>query len=320
VSTERWRDPAWRQQAEGWIDDQLHQAGARRTGEVTYQWVRPWAVAAHLPTTAGRVWFKAGAPSTAYEVGLVQLLRRVAPARLLEPIALDPARGWSLHPDGGPTLRDVLADHPEERLSRWERVLPEHAELQRAATALTPELLLAGVPDLRPSTVPEVAERLVGSLADPALREQAQQLLPRLAAASTELAGSAVPATAQHDDLHDANVLVADGYRYVDWGDASVGHPFGVFLVLRRSIAHWAGISEDDPALTRLADVYLEVFSDVAPAASLRRELALAEYVGGVARADSWRRALADATAAEVAALEDPVAGWLAELVETPGP
>jgi hypothetical protein len=90
--------------------------------------------------------------------------------------------------------------------------------------------------------------------------------------------------------------------------------------VVRRSIADQAGIAADAPELDRLRDAYLEPFEDLAPRPQLEHELRLAEYVDGVARAESWRRALTDASAEEVAQFQDPVAEWLTELIDAPDP
>ena len=135
------------------------------------------------------------------------------------------------------------------------------------------------------------------------------------------LAGSRVPATIQHDDLHDANVLLNGAtYRVFDWGDASVSHPFGVFLVLRRALASSAGTDELGPELTRLQDTYLECFSDLAPRSELVIDLRRAEYVAGLGRICSWRRALLTATPEEQAEYADADSGWLAICVDRPPP
>jgi hypothetical protein len=54
------------------------------------------------------VWLKAAGPESAFEVALYQLLERVAPERVLAPIAADPGRGWIVLPDGGVTLGERL--------------------------------------------------------------------------------------------------------------------------------------------------------------------------------------------------------------------
>jgi hypothetical protein len=322
VSTARWNDPEWRAGAVRWIDDQLTAHDLTRQGEVAFIHVRPWSAVAHVTAGENRWWFKASAAETSYEPALLGLLAAVAAPALLAPLALDAERGWSLHPDGGSTLRDLLASRPEGRFPHWEHVLPVHAHLQLAAAPLATDLLQVGVPDLTPSAIPGHVERLLsGRMLSEELCAKVRGWLPRLREAVAELSLTAVPMTVQHDDLHDNNILVGErGYRFVDWGDASVAHPFGVFLIVRRSVADQAGLHERDPELDRLRDAYLEPFDHLASRAQLERELDLASYLDGVARAESWRRALADATPEEVASYEDPVAGWLAEVVDTPVP
>ena len=84
------------------------------------------------PTTEGRVWLKAAGPGTAFEVRLYELLHRVAPDRVLTPIAADVTRGWIVLPDGGP----CLADTDWELVDALERILPEYgAASDRAGSA-----------------------------------------------------------------------------------------------------------------------------------------------------------------------------------------
>jgi hypothetical protein len=121
----------------------------------------------------------------------------------------------------------------------------------------------------------------------------------------------------QHDDLHDGNVF-ADG-RVFDWGDSSVGHPFGVLLVTSRVAADRFEVSDGDPLVLRLRDAYLEPWSDLASREALLADVRAAVQLGKVGRSLSWQRALVDATPDDVASFEDPIAGWLDELRE-PGP
>jgi aminoglycoside phosphotransferase (APT) family kinase protein len=54
---------------------------------------------------------------------------------------------------------------------------------------------------------------------------------PALEHAAAALA-TGVPATIQHDDLHDDNVfVVAQHPRLIDWGDAVIAHPFSTLRV-----------------------------------------------------------------------------------------
>ena len=104
---EAWRDPEWRAFAPTWVDDQLKAAGLERTGDVKQPHVRPWATVLSAPTTGSRVWLKTMAPGTTFEVGLYELLVRVAPRNVLTPIASDQTRGWILLPTAG--LRSPIA-------------------------------------------------------------------------------------------------------------------------------------------------------------------------------------------------------------------
>jgi hypothetical protein len=138
---------------------------------------------------------------------------------------------------------------------------------------------------------------------------------------STRESDSGAGRTIQHDDLHDANVLLNGAtYRVFDWGDASVSHPFGVFLVLRRAPARSARADEHGPELTRLQDTYLECFSDLAPHSELVIDMRRAEYIAGLGRICSWRRALLTATPEEQAEYAAADSGWLAICVDQPPP
>jgi aminoglycoside phosphotransferase (APT) family kinase protein len=238
---------------------------------------------------------------------------------VLVPLAVDEVRGFQLLPDGGTVLRESpWAKDPHT----WEQFLAEYAQLQRDLAVRLPRLLALGTPDTRPETL---AAQVASVLEDPAtlladeVRTQLRELLPRYRDACATLAAAGVPASLQHDDLHDANVLVGeDGYRFFDWGDAAVAHPFSTLLIALRVAADRFELPADDPALLRLRDAYLADW----PGHSLAelRELAkLATWVGKGARSLSWRRALTEADAAQQAKYGDAVAGWLEELLE-PGP
>ena len=64
--------------------------------------------------------------------------------------------------------------------------------------------------------------------------------------------------------------------RIIDWGDASVGHPFGTMLATLNSIAFHAGVLRadrrmDDPRVLRIRDAYLEPFTSLGSRKELLR-------------------------------------------------
>ncbi|MBG6068901.1 phosphotransferase [Micromonospora ureilytica] len=316
-----WSNEQWQLRARSWVDAQLSRAGRRVTGLVEPR-VRPWSLVWRVPTDDGPVWFKVNNPGTVHEAVLIAALAELTPDRVLTPIAVDPAQGWSLLPDGGESLRDVLARDPD--LAHWERALPGYAALQLASASRADELVALGVPDQRPEVLAGLFVELLddhealpigaeGGLGAE-MHERLRAELPSYAQRCRRLADLGIPATVQHDDLHDGNVFAGDaGYRYFDWGDASVAHPFGTLLVTLRSIGHARKLAADDVQLVRLRDAYLEAWTDRYDRRTLVEAADLAIGLGPVSRSLSWRRALdtAEESRAEYA---DAVPGWLEEL------
>lgn len=69
-------------------------------------------------------------------------------------------------------------------------------------------------------------------------------------------------------------------YRFFDWGDASVTHPFPSLLVPLRVAADVLGVTNGDPVLRRLRDACLEPWGAYGSPAELRKQVALALRIG----------------------------------------
>ena len=94
--------------AAAWIDEQLARAGSSRTGPLESVRVRPWGEVAKAETDRGTVWLKAPGRTTAFEVGLYELLARRVPDRDPRPDRRSIAeRGWVLLPEGGPPIGET---------------------------------------------------------------------------------------------------------------------------------------------------------------------------------------------------------------------
>jgi hypothetical protein len=286
-----WSSPAWLTAATEWIDSQLAAVGWARTGPVEPAHVRPWAAVLGVPTSGGAVWMKAAGPGTAFEVPLYGLLASAAPEHVLTPLAADPARAWLLLPDGGPTL----GARPEgvDRGSALVEALVQYGRLQRTLAAHVDEMLALGVADMRPAAMParfEEALRVVGD-AD-GVASQVAALRPTVLDWCRRLEASPVPPSLDHNDLHPWNVLEAGegaGFRYYDWGDAVVAHPFAAMLV---PLGFVQGELGDDLAFARARDRYLGEFADLAPPGDLVETLETACRVAKIARVLTWERAL----------------------------
>ncbi|MFI5897771.1 phosphotransferase [Actinoplanes sp. NPDC051513] len=318
-----WHDPRWQSDAHGWITTRLAGLGMPVQGPIQEIRVRPWSVTHQAPTALGPVWFKANTPACAYEAALAEALAKWQPDAVLVPLAVDAERGWMLTADAGKTLREEIA--PDELLTVWAEMLRAYATLQRAVAERADDLVALGVPDHRPARLPE---RLAELLADPGVRNDlgtdrraaVEEVAPVFREWCAELAADGIPAGLQHDDLTDANVFrtVGGGFRFFDWGDSSVAHPFGSLLVALGFAGYVLGIEAGAPEIRRLRDAYLEVWTDLASPAELRRSVSLACRVTRVSKALAWERALREPSLPVEEDFRHAVADWLAETPKPP--
>jgi hypothetical protein len=266
------------------------------------------------------VWFKAGAAVQRHEPALATFLAAQRPDLVLTPLAADVGRGWLLLPDGGTPLREVPAARRDA--ARWERLLQAYAGLQLALAGRADALLATGLHDRRPAALPPQLEELLAD--DAAVRGLHPGERRRLRAAAppavdrlvVELEALGVPPSLGHGDLHDANVFVhGAGHRLFDWGDASLAHPFCGLVVTLRSAARALAVPEDDAAVARLRNAYLEPWTALAEPAAVRRAASLAERLAPLLSALTWRAALADASPAELLEWGEAVPRWLRALL-----
>lgn len=273
------------------------------TGEAENVSLRPWSATARL----GGLWLKACGPGARYEAALLgSLLWWGVPAAVL-PVAVDAEKGCVALPDGGTQLRSL-----GKGTEPWPALLAEHAELQRRLQPHAADAVSLGVPDLRPERLPVELEALLQRTELTGdVRRAVAAVLPEVRESCAALAAGPVASTVQHDDLHDGNLMVDERgvTRVIDWGDCSVGHPFGVLLVTLRALGHRYDVPPDE--LGRLQDAYLEAWTDLADRATLLELAGHARRVQAVGRALSWERALVATDDAERAAWGTPVAGWL---------
>ncbi|MFD0776884.1 phosphotransferase, partial [Streptomonospora algeriensis] len=217
------------------------------------------------------VWFKASAPGGEYEAALHGALHTWVPGRVLAPLGVDVKRGWSLLPDAGSTLREQMASIDD--FAVWEAVLGAYSETQRTLAGRVRDLLALDVPDLRPAALGHLMD---GFLADPgvagALGDAADLLISHRSVFDAEckaLDDAGVPPSLDHSDLHVGNVFVLDGgYRFADWGDAVVSHPFFSLLVPLRIAVRELGAGPRTEQ--RLCDAYLEPWTAAHPVRTLR--------------------------------------------------
>ena len=182
------------------------------------------------------------------------------------------------------TVDGSLGNPPE----LWERVLPRYAELQRGERAHVEDHLAHGVIDLRATSLPAAYDAMLSRdlpLEPPEL-DTLRRFAPRFSELCDELAQEGPDPTIQHDDLHVNGVFLrANALRIMDWGDASIGHPFWSLVVTFRFLELENGLAPDDPWFARLRDAYLEPWGPRL-AASVDRAM----RVGRFAHVIAWIR------------------------------
>lgn len=209
-----------------------------------------------VPTADAIAWFKACQPAQAFEPRLTAELFRRWPDRVAHVLGHDEARAWMLTADAGRSIGS-LGNPPE----LWMRILPRYAEIQVGERQYVDDHLGHGVLDLRVSALPaRYAMLLTRDLPlEPDEMAVLREFEPRFDELCAEVAAEHPGDTIQHDDLHVNGVFVLDDeLRVMDWGDASIGHPFASLIVTFRFLELENGLPPGDPWFARLRDAYLE--------------------------------------------------------------
>jgi hypothetical protein len=264
--------------AEDWIRAHVEPVGPIETAHE-----RPWATVLRVPLADGAAWFKACAPVQSFEPRLTAELFARWPDRIAEVLGHDEEQAWLLLADAGTPIR-VSGNPPEA----WLVASPLYAELQRGEVVHRHEHLAHGVPDLRVATLTMRYEDLLQHEL-PLERDEIgrlRQFAPGFAELCGELSAHDVPETVQHDDLHMANVYAhGERLRLLDWGDASISHPFASLVVTFRFLEELNQLPPADPWFARLRDAYLEPWGR-----GLAGVFALAMCVGTFAHTFAWAR------------------------------
>jgi len=298
-----WHDPNWMNQAQAWIRSEAERQSIQVTGEIEQPHSYAWSTVLHIPTNEGKLFFKATAPGTMYEIALTQKLADWFPDCQLELVAVDTARGWMLMRDGGEPLRASI--RPTQDVKPWEPVITKYAELQIGLAKHVDEILALGIPDHRLAALPALYR---GLLTDErslmiglekgltsAEFAQLQNLTPRFERICIELAAYGIPESLNHGDFHDGNVLLKNGrITFFDWGDADITHPFVSLRTFFVSIEISLKLDEYSftPEMAGLLDLYLEPFQKFASKEDLLKAYALSKPVASIVKTLAWHQTI----------------------------
>ena len=201
-------------------------------GGLTLVQTEPWASVYRTTTLDGEiVWFKACAPHQAFEVPLTASLSARWPTTVTEVLAYDVERRWLLMADAGRRFGS-LATLP----SAGARSCPPTRGCRPGRLVESPTISTRACPICGSRSCPNAMTTCwpPSSRSSPTSGRALAAFRPRFTDLCAELDGRGIEPTVQHDDLHMNNVFVKDDtLRVLDWGDASISHPF--FSLSRRS-------------------------------------------------------------------------------------
>ena len=332
-----WTRPGWFAAAAAWVEAELARLGHAPTGPV--EQVKAWGLSCVLrvPTGGGEIYFKAvpapadqaredagrGAGRRGLPLLFVDepvLLRALAPGHpdlIPRPLAIDGGRHWMLLPALGRPLAE------EEDRGAAAAVLARVARLQVAVAGQLDALFAAGCLDRRLAVLATQIGPLLDALEaverlDKAERDRVRASGPLLRELCARLAGYAVPETLVHGDLHPHNVARGPGgpagWLVFDWTDACVAHPYFDLV----TFLHEALGPEDPPETwARLRDAYLEPWAEYEPPERLAAAFALAQPLGALHLAVSYRHLMANLSPAWQQDLWGATAYWLRIMLRT---
>jgi hypothetical protein len=249
------------------VQEWLASHGVEPNGALETVHERPWSTVLRVPTADGDLFLKQEQPVQEYEVELTVALAERWPDRAPEVVAADTGRHWLLLRDGGTRVAD------SRDFAAFERALALYGELQVGEAAYVDELLAMGLRDLRLPVVVDLYEPFFerDHGLEPDEVQQLRALAPRYHELCAELASLGLPASLQHDDLHEWNIFVrGDRVAIYDWGDSSVGFPLWSWLKPSQAL--------EEPEPARAA--YIESWKAFASEHELRRALELAIPTG----------------------------------------
>ncbi len=320
-----WEEENWFEEMSGWLRSSLAKHHLEIVNKPVQVHSAPWSVVYYVPTNQGKYYFKALCPSLGYEPPLTRQLSVWQPGTIQPVLEIEQNRGWMLMPDGGSTLRQVLENDPS--LNYWKKILPAYARFQQAMIPHQKELLALAVHDRRLCVLPGLAQKLAADrdamcigqpdgLA-PAEYESLVSILPKLQTLCDALAQFNIPETLQHDDFHDGNIFVVhNDFKFFDWAESFIAHPFFTLVVTLRSIAYRFDLDENAPELLELEDLYLREWQEYATLDRLRKAFDLAMILGRMNRALTWHMVVSSLPQPYRSNEADAVPGWLQLFLE----
>ena len=226
-------DPGTFARIRAWVEQRLGNLG-RKLGTEFQQLNAGWDFSlVRFATSRGAVWFKAVGHPNIREFSLASTLADLFPPFAPPILATEPLWNAWLSPEiPGCRLSE------REDVPAWRRAAHDLASLQRLSLGRTEAILACKARDLRCSTLLGSVSAFFAQLAEfmtrqktsepaPLCRAELAELEDDVRRSLSELEAERWPDTLGHLDLNPDNLIVLpERTVFLDWAEASVGHPF----------------------------------------------------------------------------------------------
>ena len=302
-----------------WAQETLLVIGVKFTSNPTVISQQAQSKTVLLRTTEGKLWLRQVSLDFAYEPALIKIIHRRDPEFVVKILAecKSPVR-W-ISEDGGTALNVFKKSEREElRIA----ALHKYGHFQRASESYIEGAIKIGVPDFSVDKTIRHLRRLLtpdrNSIANQVSKSQIQRiqsLIPTVEKACEYLQEIGVPATLQHDDLTDENIVhdKCGKSRIIDWADCVVAPPFGSLLY---PLSQFERTHSDTINRTRLMDAYLDAWAGDFDRNALNKAVELSICLVPLIRASTWRRSLSANALSTVHTMRmlNSINRWLARL------
>jgi hypothetical protein len=258
----------------------------------------PWSTMICFSTAKDDFYLKQTPPAISAEPQIIELLSEQFHASV--PVVID--SNDNLHcflmSDAGKVLRSTLKEKFSPDLLC--QAIKEYAAIQRSAEDHVEKFIKLGVPDWRLAKLPILYNQIIkqtdflkaDGMTDKELHIL-QDLSPQFLAQCELLSSYGVPEAIGIPDFNDNNILLNQKTKrmtFIDWGEATITHPFfSLYNSLEQSIIHH-GVKEADQTYNKLQDACLNNWLGLATQSHLLEAFNLSKQLRAIYDALSYYR------------------------------
>lgn len=148
-------------------------------------------------------------------------------------------------------------------------------------------------------------------------QNQHKNLIPHVQRLGQTLLDFDIPESLDHGDFHLNNIFLKDGeYKLLDWGDASVSHPFASLGPLFTMLKFRFGLGDDSEHLKNLRNIYLASWLEFASAVELTIVFDRGQRISRILAVLRWKAALSSAPYEQRAPYLDRIPGQMRQFLK----